>query len=76
MTIIKVTYLEEPFAVTESYQTIKNRALRSELFVEVTMDNKKVMINKMTIEEFGPYLPEQDPLKIKEKAGAKKKKKS
>ncbi len=72
MTIIKLATYKDPYIVKEGFNTVKNRIYRGELFFEVTMADRKVVINKNLVEEFGPFTPAQDPKKIAEKHGTKK----
>jgi len=63
--IIKMFGAKEPLLTKETYGTIKRRMYSSELFLEVTDADSKLLINKSGIELIG-----QEEVK---KAGKKKK---
>ena len=57
MTIIKLSTMKDPVTVRESYGTIKARISNSSPFFEVTMTDRKVMLNKGIVEEFASDKP-------------------
>ena len=58
MTIIKLSTMKDPVIVRESYGTIKARIANSSPFFEVTMGDRKVMMNKGIVEEFAGSSPD------------------
>lgn len=57
MTIMKLATAKDPYIVKESYGTIKGRIANASAFVEVTLDDRKLTINKGIIEEFASSQP-------------------
>lgn len=57
MTIIKLATAKQAYLVRESYGTIKSRIANTSAFLEVTMDDRKITINKGIVEEFASGQP-------------------
>ena len=60
MTIIKLATAKEAMTVRESYGTIKARIANVSAFIEVTMADRKVTINKGIVEEFASDKPNME----------------
>jgi len=72
MTILKISTYEKPYLAKESYGLIKKRIAEGTLFFEITLEDRKITINKNIVEEFGAYTPEKNPENIGKKKADKK----
>jgi len=65
MTIIKIKTSKQAYLILETYPTIKKRLFDNNAFMEVTFEDRKVIINKSIIEEIGDARPKKNLKKTK-----------
>ena len=71
MTLLKMRRLDQPYLVKESFFTIKNRLVDSGMFCGITLEDRKMFINKTEVEFISPFIADVDG-KDKENGKTKK----